>query len=165
MGYYSDFISCFDVYTPNNRKTSEYEFERSVLKGIVAPTNTFCNTIPGVIHMREAVSEYPFTGLNHVLFDRMAVMKSMVNFTENIEGELWFGHSGISRVYLNGKLIYSGENKHPYHAGNKPFHWDRHKIQCKYQKGDNEIVVFIKQTNPYWSFSLRVRDENGNPVN
>ena len=165
MAYYADFISCFDVYTPNNRKISEYEIESKVLQGIVSPTSRFCNTIPGVIHMREAISEYPFTGVNHVLFDQMAVMKSMVNFTENIEGELWFGHSGISRVYLNGKLIYSGENKHPYHAGNKPFQWDRHKIQCKYQKGDNEIVVFIKQTNPYWSFSLRVRDKNGNPVN
>lgn len=164
MQHYNDFISCFDVYLHEKQNTSEYKFEQKVLDRNIKPSHRFCNTIPGVIHVREAVAKYPFAGLNHVLFNKMAVLRTTVESPEKKDGEIWFGHTGVSRVYLNGNLLYAGENTSPYAAQNQPFQWDSIMKPCKLQKGKNHIIVFIKQTNPYWSFSLRIRDSLGRPL-
>ncbi len=164
MSHYNDFISCFDVYLPRKQDISGYDFERSVLESKRIPSHNFCNTVPGVIHVREAVAKHPFAGLNHVLFNQMAILKTTVESPEKKDGEVWFGHTGVARVYLNGNLIYAGENSSPYAAHNQPFQWDKTMKSCQFKKGKNQIIVFIRQTNPYWSFSLRVRDSLGRPL-
>jgi murein DD-endopeptidase MepM/ murein hydrolase activator NlpD len=164
MPHFSDFVSCFDVYKRPGKSVSEYEFVEQVMNNQVKPIHSFSNTISGVVHVREATAEYPFSGTDHIVFNQSAVLKAEVNLPEAIKGELWYGHTGISMVYLNGALIYSGENTNSYHAGKQPFQWDGIMLPCNYRKGENEVVVFIKQTNPYWSFSLRLRDNLGRPI-
>ena len=164
MPYYTDFLTDFEVYKYNGPTQSKYTFEKNVLEGSVKPDKQFEGSLPGVVHVREAVAERPFAGLNHIKFDGFAVLKTSFEAKEAGEGELWLGHTGTARIYLNGRLVYSGENKSSYHRSSQPFQWDAHALQVDFVQGDNEVVIAIEQTNPWWSFSLRPRDRLGRPL-
>lgn len=166
MTHYSDFLSVFEVYYQENIKSEDREtFERKVLEGQIPCNHHFSNSLPGVIHLREAVAKAPYSGLNHALFNQFALLKGRFIITEQMSGELWFGHTGIARLYLNGEEVYLGENETPYHRSVQPLQVDSKMIQCKYKKGQNEVVIAIEQTNPFWSFSIRPRDRLGLPLN
>ena len=85
----------------------------------------------------------PISGLNHVIFNQFAILKTQFESIEEIQGELWFGHTGKFRLYLNEELIYSGINNNPYHCSVQPFQWDSNIIQTTFRKGKNKIVIAI----------------------
>ena len=166
MPHYKDFLSDFEVYYQEDINPKEKEsFEAAVLTEQIPCTQYFHNSIPGAIHLREAVAKASYSALNHVLFNQFAVLKGTFNSPGQIQGELWFGHTGIARLYLNGEKIYSGENKTPYHRSVQPFQADSKMIQCLYKQGQNEVIIAIEQTNPFWSFSIRPRTRLGLPLN
>lgn len=165
MTHYGDFISRFQVFTPKSKDMTEYEFERAVITNQIQPDREFNNTIPGIVHMREAVTDHPFTGLNHWQVGQQAIMQTTIRSDYKQPAEVWFGHTGIARLYLNNELIYSGENGLIYKAKNQPFQWDKEMIPCTLEEGENKITIFIKQTNHFWSYSIRVRDKLGRPLN
>ena len=165
MPHYTDFLTEYGVFLPgSSSKESKYALEKRVVEGIQLQDKSFSGSLPGIVHVREAVAERPFAGLNHIVFDQFAVLKSSFEVKEAGDGELWFGHTGVARVYLNGMLVYSGENKSLYHRSAQPFQWDSQMIPVKYSRGKNEVVVAIEQTNPHWSFALRPRDRLGRPL-
>jgi hypothetical protein len=164
LPHYQDFLTEFDIYYFPDESQNKIKFEKSVLDNQVKLSGKFVNSLPGIVHVREAVAEAPFSGLNHVLFDKFAILKTTF-FSENKQaGEIWFGHTGKARVYLNGDLIYNGENKNPYHRKVQPFQWDSEMIQNEFKKGENEIIIAIEQTNPFWAFSIRPRNRLGIPL-
>ncbi len=161
LPHYQDFITDFQVYDYEDTLLSKDQFEEGVISEKITTSRAFRNSLPGIIHVREAVARSPYAGLNHVLFGQFAVLKSQFTSRGDIPGELWFGHTGKARLYLNGKLIYDGENKDPYHRSIQPFQWDSHMMQTRFIDGKNEIVIAIEQTNPFWSFSVRPRNRLG----
>ena len=162
MTHFHDFFSEFQVYQPEPG-ANPYDFERAVMNDKMAAKHTYRNALPGIIQMRDAVALSPLSGFNHALFDQLAMLKTNFETDESMPGEVWLGHNGDFRVYLNGKLIYAGKNTDEYDAGKKPFQWDQTTIPAEFEAGDNEIVLFTRQNNPFWSFSLRVRDRLGMP--
>ena len=161
MGLYRDFLTEFEVYSFANY-ANKYEFERKVVDNEIEPERVFSNSIPGIIHVREMITQYPFSGHNHATFDQYVAVKSKFTCKKNCNGELWFGHTGIARLYLNGKLVYSGENSDKYHCSKQPFQWDSEMMKVNFKEGDNEVVIAIEQTDPFWSFSIRPRNRLGN---
>ncbi len=163
MTHFHDFLGEFQVYRPASG-INPYDFERSVLHDEVEANHTYQNALPGIVQMRDAVALSPLSGFNHALFDQLAVLKTNFETDESMPGEVWLGHNGDFRVYLNGNLIYAGKNADEYDAGKKPFQWDQFTIPAEFEAGDNEIVIFTRQNNPFWSFSIRVRDRLGRPL-
>jgi len=159
--HYQDFLTEFEIFYFPDEIKNIILFENSVLQGNVQPSGKFVNSIPGIVHVREAVATAPFSGMNHVLFDQFAILKTNFISEKKQLGEIWFGHSGKVRVYLNGELIYYGENKIPYHRKLQPFQWDSEMIQTEFKEGENKIIIAIEQTNPFWSFSIRPRTRLG----
>ena len=164
MDYYTDFLSNFKIFLNENQKESPYAFERKIITNQEKYDKTFNNSTPGIIHMREAIADCPYSGLNHVLFDQYTVLQTKFDVEKAMDGELWFGHTGISRLYLNGKLVYSGHNTKHYNRSIQPFQWDSEMILCNFQEGKNKIVIAIEQTSPFYSFSIRPRNRLGMPL-
>ncbi len=162
---YRDFLTDFDVFYKPDNSIDRAQFENDVVLGKIEPTHKFRNSLPGIVHVREAVAEAPFSGLNHVVVDQFAILKGAFECENDMPGELWFGHTGKARLYLNGELIYDDENKNPYHRKMQPFQWDSQMKQVDFRKGINEVIIAIEQTNPFWSFSIRPRSRLGIPMN
>ncbi len=170
MPHDQDFLSDFEVYHfraegDAARSTDmKSEFEKGVLTGGVKPTGHFHNSLPGSVHVREAVSEAPYAGLNHAVFGQFAVLKSEFNLREAAQGELWFGHTGRASLYLNGEKVYEGSPDNAYHRSKQPFQPDAQMIPCQFVKGINQVFVTIEQTDVWWQFSIRPRDRLGMPL-
>ena len=162
MPHYSDFLSDFDVYYSTDY--TQKQLEEAILNDKIESNKRFHNSLPGVVHLREAVADAPYSGLNHVVFDQFAVLKGEFISDEEMMGELWFGHTGKARLYLNGKQIYSGENKNPYHRSVQPLQVDSQMLQCQFAKGVNYVIIAMEQTNVFWEFSLRPRTRLGLPL-
>jgi len=160
MQHYDDYLTRFEVFQPQVGESNKNEFEKQVAAGTVSADHLFTASAPGVIQVREAVAACPLAGLNHVSFNQFALLKSRFS-THEKKGEIWFGHTGVARLYLNGKMIYSGSNNHPYHRSVQPFQWDAIMIGVEYNQGENELLVAVEQSNPFWSFSLRPRNQLG----
>ena len=163
MVHYIDFLSTFRVFQKNDPQKRTFEFEKEIIQGQHEPLRTFKNSLPGVVYARDAIAKCPHSGHEEAIFDQYAVFESSFESTAS-EGEIWLGHAGIARVYLNGELIYTGENKSPYALKNQPFQWDAEMIKVKYNNGINTVTVALEQTSPYWSFSIRPRDRLGMPL-
>ncbi|MBD3289040.1 peptidoglycan DD-metalloendopeptidase family protein [candidate division KSB1 bacterium] len=165
LPHYQDFLTDFDVYYNPDNLMDRTQFEKDVVLGKIKSSHKFKNSLPGIVHVREAVAEAPFSGLNHVVFNQCAILKGTFECENDMPGELWFGHTGIARLYLNGNLVYEGENKNPYHRKKQPFQWDSQMKQVEFNEGMNEVIIAIEQTNPFWSFSIRPRTRLGIPMN
>ena len=165
MPHYMDFLSDFDVYHFKGKASERETFEQAAVAGKAKPTGKFHNALPGVIHLREAIAEAPYAGVNHAIFGQFAVLKGQFEASQAMNGELWLGHTGKCRLYLNGQQVYSGENKNPYHRSVRPLQTDSQMIKCQFKKGVNEVVVAVEQTNVFWAFSIRPRTRLGLPLN
>ncbi|MBN2013317.1 M23 family metallopeptidase [candidate division KSB1 bacterium] len=160
-----DFMNEFDVYYHPELSAEKEQFEQNVVANKIEPTRHFRSDVHGVVHVREAVAKAPHAGLNHVIFYQFAVLKGQFKVDDAMDGELWFGHTGKARVYLNGTKVYDGENNNPYHRSKQPFQWDSVMMQVQFNQGLNEVIIAIEQTNPFWSFSIRPRNRLGIPLN
>ncbi len=164
LPHYMDFLSNFDVYHFKGESGKRTEFEQSVVASKVKPTGKFHNSLPGVVQLREAVAAAPFSGMNHAISGQFAILKGKFDCPEDMNGELWLGHTGKTRVYLNGEQVYSGENKNPYHRSARTIQTDSQMVKCQFKKGVNEVMAAVEQTNVFWSFSIRPRTKLGLPL-
>lgn len=161
MPYYLDFLTDFDVYEGADRSG---EVERAIVAGRASGGRPFHNSLPGIVHLREATAEAPFAGLNHIGFGRKAIVTAMFTAPEAMEGELWLGHTGRARLYLNGEAVYAGGSLTAYHRSVQPMQADAQMIPCRFKEGENRVVLAVEQTDVFWQFSLRPRTRLGLPL-
>lgn len=163
MTHYQDFLTVYKVYYSEDMENEDVLVK--VLAGKMKPIHKFSNSLPGVIHLREAIAGASYSGLNHIIHNKYAVLEGEFSVPSKMNGELWFGHSGKARLFLNGIKVYDGELENKYHKSKQPLQTDSLMFQCEFKKGVNKIVIAIEQTDVNWSFSLRPRTRLGTPLN
>ena len=73
--------------------------------------------------------------------------------------QLWAGSIDRIKIMVNGRNVYTNQNP----TNQDPWAADTDKVKdVQLVKGWNTIITAIAQGGGWWSFNLRIRDENGN---
>ena len=172
MPYYLDFLSDFEVYLPKDDDTAS-TLGQDVLAGHRATDWTYHNSLPGAILLKDALVPIPYVRGRDEFWKtpiyetpRFAVLTTRFTSPEDMDGELWLGHTGVLTVHLNGKQVYTGEDPTPYvfGDGSQPFQWDRHKLLCHFKQGTNKLLLVVQKLDRTWAFTIRPRTRLGVPL-
>jgi hypothetical protein len=173
MPHYLDFLSDFEVYLPGKENDPVDQIEREVLSGSRKSSAAYHNSMPGAVLLKDALVPIPYVrGRDEFwktpIYEAPGYAVLTTNFIshDTLQGELWVGHTGLLRVYLNGDLVYSGEDKTPYIFGDgtQPFQWDSQKIKCDFRQGANRLVMVALKRDRAWAFTIRPRTRLGLPL-
>lgn len=173
MPHYLDFLSDFEVYLPGKDNDLVDQIEREVLSGSRESNSVFHNSLPGAVLLKDALVPIPYVRGRDEFWETpiyevpgYAVLTTNFNSHETLPGELWVGHTGLLKVYLNGELVYSGEDRTTYIFGDgtQPFQWDSKKIKCEFKKGTNRLVFIAHKRDRTWAFTICPRTRLGLPL-
>jgi len=167
LPHYADFLTDFAVHVSserwNNQAYDRMAFVNKVVAGRAKPIRRYRASVPGCIYLRDAISPAPVANIRENEHQPFLVLAS--EFRSRVgTGELWLGHTGKVTAILNGKLVYSGENKTPYERHVRPMQPDSVMIKCRYRKGRNRLVLACERTNVFGVLSVRPRDAYGCPM-
>ena len=70
---------------------------------------------------------------------------------------LRFGYRDKAKIWLNGDIIFDGEQSHDY--------WlDQHAVPCHLRAGRNRLVIELTDSSEQWAFVGRMTDHSGRPI-
>lgn len=89
--------------------------------------------------------------------DSFYYLEKSFNVSSGKTFRLYFGKTGFTDIYLDGKIIFSNRKKHG-------FHYDQYQLKVYMEPGNHRLIIKTGDSSSGIKFSLRAEDEFFSPI-